>query len=167
MIGAIRIFLVARYGVVKTVFTYILFIFSYIQGSASVINEVSNLEYRGGTTSTNRALDQARTDVFQNDGDRPQVLNVVIIVTDGVPFPATLRQPTIDAASQLQAIATSFAVGITNSIDEGLLQSLSSQPRQRDQNYFMTPNFDQLEEKLVPLLSIVCPVSTQTPGRHK
>ncbi len=122
------------------------------------------MEYRGGTTSTNSALDQARTDVFQSDGDRPQVLNIVIIVTDGVPFPNFLRQPTIEAARQLQTIATSFAVGITDSIDEDLLKLLSSEPRQRDQNYFMTPNFEQLEEKLVPLLSIVCPVSTPTKG---
>ena len=78
------------------------------------------------------------------------------MVTDGVPFPANLRQPTIDSAESLQQIATMFAVGITDSIDPDLLARLSSQPRELDRNYFTSPNFAELEASLVPLLASVC-----------
>ena len=84
----------------------------------------------------------------------------MIIVTDGVPFPANLRDPTIESAAQLQRIATTFAVGITNQIDVELLSFLSSVPRLQNVNYFTSPDFDELEASLVPLLASVC----ETPG---
>ncbi len=121
-----------------------------------MLDTVSRLEYRGGETHTNDALDQARNSVFGQAGDRPNVLNVVIIITDGVPFPDFRRTPTINSAASLQSISTIFAIGITELIDVNLLSLLSSQPRVMDVNYFTSPDFEQLELSLQPILRSVC-----------
>ncbi len=141
--------------------------FSFEQGAAFIRDTTSNLQYRGGTTSTNAALNQTINEVFGEEGDRANVRNVVIVITDGVPFPPNLRGPTIDSAESLQQIATMFAVGITDNIDPDLLARLSSQPREPDRNYFKSPDFDELEATLEPLLASVLHRSitpTETPS---
>ncbi len=136
---------------------------SYTGGADFVRATVSQLPYRSGTTSTDAALRQARNDIFGQIGDRATVSNVVIIITDGVPFPGTLRQPTIEAAIDLQRVATVFAVGITDNIDMDLLSRLSSLPRVLNRNFFSTPDFVGLEEKFLPLLESVCVTPTPPP----
>lgn len=69
-----------------------------------------------------------RTHVFGVDGDRPNANNTAIIITDGLPTVASTVPAEIDAV-HAQGIAT-FAIGITNQIDEQMLQTLSSAPHQ-------------------------------------
>ncbi len=93
--------------------------------------------------------------MFGRAGDRPNVTNVVIIITDGLPN-TELRNATLEAARDLQEIATMFAVGITDEIDEDVLRNLSSQPRILKQNYFTSANFSILVNNLEPLLDSFC-----------
>ncbi len=118
---------------------------------------VRNLQFTGGETYTNQALDQAR-DMLRpgRPGYRPSVQQIVIIVTDGVPNPGNLRQPAINSGSDLQRLAKCFAIGITDEIDFGILALLSSPPRQPGVSYFTSPDFEALENNLRPLLESVC-----------
>lgn len=69
-----------------------------------------------------------RTQVFGVDGDRPNANNTAIIITDGLPTVVSTVPAEIDAV-HAQGIAT-FAIGITNRIEENMLQTLSSAPQQ-------------------------------------
>ncbi len=132
-------------------------------GQEAVRNTSGYLVYRGGTTRTNTALDTARTDVFEGGpGERPGVPNICVIITDGVPFPTDLRDPTIIAAERLQTICTCFVVGITSNVDVELLERLSSPPRLLNQNYFASPDFAQLGLILDSVLAGVCVTTTST-----
>lgn len=106
--------------------------------------------YQGGTTATNEAMEMVldETKYFLNGpGVRPDATNVVLVITDGVPFPDSRKQPALDAAKQIQeAGIIMFAVGITNLIEEDVLKALSSNPQRLDQNYFTSIGFDVLEE---------------------
>ena len=67
-------------------------------------------------TNTPDALAKARKECFiQASGDRPDVKNIAIVITDGVPYPANRRQPAIDEAKRLRDLGTSIiAIGITS-----------------------------------------------------
>ncbi len=140
--------------------------FSYLDGQSVIERTIDELPYQMGTTSTDEALSQARNEIFGHPGDRVNVLNVVIIITDGVPFPDARRQPTINAATDLQRVATMFSVGITNNIDMRLLSLLSSHPRLPNRNYFSTLDFDELDRQLLPLLESVCVSPTPPPCKR-
>ncbi len=137
----------------------VLCVFSYTTGSAAVIRALSNLDYLGQETYTDDALNVARTQVFGKAGDRKEFANIVVVISDGPPWPLSRRQPTVNQASDLQRIATVFAIGITSEIDVGILSLISSSPRELNRNYFITPDFDELENILQPLLSSACQAS--------
>jgi len=49
-------------------------------------NAISSIPYRGGNTNTTGGLRLARTEIFNPaNGDRPDVMDVVILITDGEP----------------------------------------------------------------------------------
>ncbi len=109
------------------------------------------MPYIGGETWTDDALRRARQEVFVSPGDRSNVINYAVLITDGKPEPQSRRTPAIDEARQLQDIAQVIAVGITEEIDENTLQQLSSV-------YFTSPDFQALEREILPpLLMEVCP----------
>lgn len=41
------------------------------------------IQYPGGTTRTDLALDLVRTQVYGQSGDRPNITDVVVVFTDG------------------------------------------------------------------------------------
>ncbi len=132
-----------------------------------MLNAIRSLEYTGGVTHTDAALNQAISDVLGQAGDRPDVTNVVIIITDGVPNPTDRRRNTVLAAEALHTLATTFAIGITDKTDDNLLMLVSSRPRLLDVNYFTAPNFVQLKENLQPVLRSVCVTPTPPTERRK
>ena len=80
-------------------------------------------------------------------GDRPDAANVVLVITDGVPYPDDRRAPALQFAQEAQDRGIiMFSVGITDAIEEDVLKSLSSEPRKLHQNYFTSTDFDVLEE---------------------
>ena len=123
--------------------------------------------YPGANTNTSGGLYIARTQLFNpRNGDRPNVPNLAIVITDGkstfdndrtVPFAEDLRR---DGAQVI-------SIGITNSVDEDELRAISSMPQLRDVNYFTSPDFQQLESIIETLLSSACvvtvPPTTSTP----
>ena len=124
-----------------------------------------NIRYEGLATNTPEALRMARQQCFNEaNGDRSDVKNIAVIVTDGVPHPADRRQPAISEAQVLRSHGVSvFAIGITHLIDKDLLRALSSQPQVEDQNYFTSPSFVALNEISNVLGQAVC--ATPTPRK--
>lgn len=110
-------------------------------------NALRSIQFLGQETNTPEALRVTREQCLNpRFGERPNVQNIVIIITDGVPHPPSRRGPAIAEAQRLQSVANMFSIGITNTIDRNLLRSLSSAPRQENVNYFMSMGFTALNE---------------------
>ena len=123
-------------------------------------------QYPGGNTNTPAALRRSRTELFGTGSDRSDALNILIVITDGVPtIDPENTLPEANAAKQ-NGINV-FAVGITRFIDENILREMSSSPHAKDRNYFTSPDFDQLDSVLVNLIGQACvtpgPVPRPTP----
>lgn len=100
--------------------------FSYTNKD-DLVNAVRSLPYPGLETYTAASLKVMRTQVFNTPGDRPDVRNVAIIITDGQPTDINALPAEI-AMVYAQGIIT-FSIGITDKIDEKTLKSLSSPPQ--------------------------------------
>ena len=66
--------------------------------------------------------------VFNIVGDRPDINNTAILITDGRPTDNTTVQAAIDAVHT--SGTRTLVVGVTNQVDEGTLQKLASPPAQ-------------------------------------
>ena len=120
---------------------------------------VLGIQYIGGTTNTAEALQLTANECFNtNNGDRPDVDNLAIIITDGLPTVFDLDLATEAAA--LKRKATVIAVGITDNVEEDLLRDISSPPQELNQNYFTAPDFTSLDTILRALIFETC----KTPG---
>ena len=113
----------------------------------SIKDAILELNYLGQTTNTPEALRVTREQCFNRaNGDRPNVQNLAIFISDGVPHPPELRDPAIREAESLRRVASVVAIGVTPVIDEDLLRLISSAPQLKDQNWFVAVTFDALAE---------------------
>lgn len=78
---------------------------------------IDQIEYRGGNTNTTGGLREARQSVFiEGAGDRPQVANVLILITDGLPSREV--EGLQDEVDRIKALGiTIIAVGVTRAVD--------------------------------------------------
>ena len=113
----------------------------------AVTEALLGLQYLGQTTNTPEALKLARTQCFNIvNGDRPNVDNLAIVVTDGVPYPSSRTAPALEEAKALRnSGAAVISVGITGYIDEDFLKDMSSPPQLEGQNYFTATDFNALD----------------------
>ena len=104
--------------------------------------------YMGQTTNTPEALSVTRTQCFSAaNGDRRNVPNLAIVITDGVPYPADRRTPALNEAKALRDTgATVISIGVTNNIDADFLKGMSSSPQEEGKNYFTAADFAVLGE---------------------
>ncbi len=126
--------------------TRLVFALNTYTTAEEVQQAIKNLAYMGQTTNTPQALIETRMQCFSPArGDRPDVQNLAIIVTDGLPFPPERRQPAISEAGALRATgATMIAIGVTDVIDADFLKEMSSPPQIEGQNYFTASDFNAL-----------------------
>jgi Mg-chelatase subunit ChlD len=76
------------------------------------------MPYDGGNTNTTGGLRVMRTDIFNTyNGDRPDVTNVCILVTDGVPT-REVAGLTTEVQNVRNAGIRVIGVGITNAVSE-------------------------------------------------
>ena len=144
------------------------------------LNRYTNLEnardailrtrYPGANTNTSGGLYVARTQLFNvNNGDRPNVPNLAIVITDGKSTFDSDR--TLPIAADLRAAGVQMvSIGITNSVDENELRGLSSLPQRENVNYFTSPDFQQLGQIIDTLLASACvvtppPATTRRPSK--
>ena len=90
-----------------------------------IIRDPTRLRYLGGTTNIADGLRTARTQVLAQPGDRPNVKNLVVLITDGAANEEEAQ--TLPEANMLQALVDDlFVVGITDSINEPQLRIIST-----------------------------------------
>ncbi len=125
--------------------------------------EIENLKYLDGFTNTSGAIRMMQFEQFVRDqGDRPDVQNIAIILTDGE---SNIDQDKdiSDAEIAIQAGITIFGLGVTTSISEQKIKAISSEPRILDANFFLIPNFASLEPAVASFTSAMCSFTGFTP----
>lgn len=144
----------------------LLFPLSRYTSHSAVRQALLNIGYPGGNTNTSGGLYVARSQVFTTrNGDRPQIPNIAIVVTDGK---STFdHERTVPYARDLQRDGVEvITVGITNSVDEAELKAMSSQPQQQHRNYFTSASFTELEDVIAGLVQTAC-LGTPAPPKCK
>ena len=124
------------------------FTLSQYDNTDAIVQAILSSPYLGQTTNTPEALRQTRLQCFNvANGDRPNIPNLAIVVTDGVPYPENRRTPALDEARALiDTGASIISIGITDAIDEDFLKGMSSAPQLLGQNYFTATDFGVLNE---------------------
>ena len=120
---------------------------------ADVYNAIDEIPYRYGSTNTADALLTMRSEMFTRaNGDRPNVDNICIVVTDGVSNINARR--TIPEAEQARADGIHiYAIGI-GLTDTRELDGIASKPI--DENRFAVDDFTELHELRHHVFSSLC-----------
>ncbi|GFN87838.1 collagen alpha-3(vi) chain [Plakobranchus ocellatus] len=123
------------------------------RSKVDVYNAVDNIPYRYGSTNTADALKTMRTEMFTaRNGDRPDVENICIIVTDGVSNINSRR--TIPEAEQARAEGIHiYAIGI-GLTDTKELDGIASKPV--EENRFAVQEFSELRDLRHQVFSALC-----------
>lgn len=115
---------------------------------------IDRTTYEGGKTNTSGGLRTMRTQVFGGGhGDRPDVRNVAIVITDGestVDKNMTLTEA--DLAKDDGVVI--FVVGATDRINEAELKGIASDPDIT--HYFNSTSIRQLDTILQEVTKYVC-----------
>lgn len=103
--------------------------FRYMNNRTALLEAIRRLPYIAGETNTSGALTVMQNRVFNDEfGDREDASNVAIIITDGRATNASAVGPAIE---YVHASGTrTYAIGITNQINESSLKELASDPKQ-------------------------------------
>ena len=147
-------------------------------GRAVVESAIRGMGYLDGTTNTAEGIELARTDVFDTgdanqNGDRSNIKNVMIVITDG-----QANERMSDTAPQARQARDDgiemIAIGITDQINLGELQSIAS----GNDRVLRVPDFQSFDRNFIrSIIDVSCPVTpsptprptpptgmTQTPG---
>jgi len=116
---------------------------------ATLLSAINNLSYyKGGSTDMSGGLRLMSTQVFNQTGDRPDVPNTCVVITDGYPTNPSTIQAEIDRIRR-DAIRT-LVVGVTNKVDMSTITRLASPPAQviwKRIYYSLTTLVEEEEEK--------------------
>lgn len=118
---------------------------------------INAMNFPDSSTNTAGGLDRLRVDIFsRNNGDRPDVRNVVIVLTDGVP--TVNPELTIPNAEALRSEdnALVFVIGVTESVNKTILRQISSPPQIENQNWFATEDFETLNNLIKDIATQAC-----------
>ena len=115
---------------------------------SAIQTAIKTIPYLGQITNTPEALIQTRISCFGGSGNRPDVDDLAIMVTDGVPFPPTRWNPAIDEVEALRATGVEMIIiGVINDINPefvGFVKAMSSPPQKKNENYFQVVSFTGL-----------------------
>ena len=110
--------------------------------NTDVENAVNNIKYTYGSTNTADAIATMRSEMFTAaTGDRPDVANVGVIITDGVSN-INSRRTLPEAENARNAGIHIYAVGI-GLVDTKELDGMASKPI--EENRFTVQSFDELK----------------------
>src|SRR6218665_648952 len=97
------------------------------------MEKIDTLPYTGGTTNTIAALGNLSYIFNVQNGDRPDVRNTAIIITDGKPRRDDYVYPMDQIKAAVRKVTDQdirlLAVGVTDDIDNVTLKQLSSPPQ--------------------------------------
>ncbi len=130
-----------------------------------VTNALFNLKYDANDTNTVGAMQMARELIFvPNNGDRKNIRNVAILITDGI--------STVDPARTLPQARLArdsgiimFVVGVTNEINDDELKGIASTPIQN--HYFNSIDISNLHSISNQILRHVCRIDNIESGKAR
>ena len=133
----------------------LIFDFDFSFDVPTIQTAVDGMRFLDANTNTSGGLYIVLSQLlFGQGGNRENVQDFVIVITDGVPTrDVELTEP---YAEEIQAVATMFSIGITNEINEETLQYLSSPPRVIDETYFIAEDFLSLEPIVDQIVGVTC-----------
>ena len=118
-----------------------------------VYNAVDAIPYRYGSTNTADALETMRVEMFsQANGDRPDVENIAIILTDGVSN-INSRRTIPEAENARSESITIYAIGI-GLTDTTELDGIANKPL--DDYRFAVQDFAELDELKYKVFAAFC-----------
>ena len=119
-----------------------------------VLTAIEDIPYRYGSTNTADALKTMRTEMYTAaNGDRPNVPNICIVVTDGVSNINSRR--TIPEAEEARAAGIhiyAIGIGLTDTTE---LDGIASKPV--EENRFAVQEFSELRALRDKVFSAFCP----------
>ena len=133
---------------------YVQFQMNTYRTKDEVFDAIDLMPYRYGSTNTADALQTMRTEMFtRQNGDRPDVPNICVIVTDGVSNINSRR--TIPEAEQARDAGIHiYAIGIGLK-DTSELDGIASRPIEK--NRFAVQEFSELRVVRDQVFASVCP----------
>jgi hypothetical protein len=122
---------------------------------------IQQIGYMGGNTNTSGGIREMKDVQFtEANGDRPDVKNIAIIITDGKStFDSDRTIP--DANTAKSRGIQIYSVGITNAANEEELRLMSSDPQVRDQNYWLSADFTTLATIGNQIVSETCKTNNE------
>jgi len=134
------------------------FYFNQYSTESEILSAVSRITYEGGpATLTYSAINQTRRDIFSvRNGDRPDVPNLAIVVTDGGTNPGRVdsytkpyaKDLTQREAAQLKRMGVHvFTIGVGPYIDPVELMGICNTPPQ--QYYLQVDSYDKLNTRVL------------------
>lgn len=123
---------------------------------ASLTSAIRNTPYLGSYTNTSGGIRVMHQEQFVlGRGDRPDVDNIAIVVTDGESNLDQTRT-VLDAQAAQAAGIQMFSIGITSAVNLQELQSISSPPQQMNRNWFQSEDFNTLTAVMQQVLTPIC-----------
>ena len=115
-----------------------------------LVDAIRRIPYIGDSTNTAAAIEDMRTKVFTQRGDRPNVPNIAILITDGE---SNIEEwKTIPNARKAKNDGIiMLVVGITDDINRGELEGISSNGVLGD-SYWLSPGFEVEQDILRHIL---------------
>ena len=119
------------------------------QNKKDLLEKIDALRYTDGNTNTIAALGNLSLIFNVQNGDRPEVNNTAILITDGKPRKGDNPYPMNDIRAAVKSVTDDWnirllTVGVTNSIDMETLKELSSPPHK------VLYNANQLHSYTIP-----------------
>ena len=126
--------------------------FSLAEGTnlAKVLDNIDKIKYDKRSTNIAGGLEMARKNVFGQDGDREDVPNTAILITDGVPN--IRKRDTLKEAETLQKVASVVTLGVTPDVDEEQLQQVASDPKL----FVLADDFTKMRDVVKKLATLSC-----------
>jgi len=119
-----------------------------------MLNKVRSIGYTGGNTNTTGGLAVADVDVFtQGSGDRGNVADILLLITDGNPTYDVHLLPARIQALRAKGV-TVIGVGVTNAINQAVFREIVTPPF--DQHYYQVDNFGDLITFVDRLVQSTC-----------
>lgn len=121
---------------------------------ASMFEAIDNIQYIYGSTNTADGLRTMRQEMFTTDnGDRPDVMNIAIVITDGVSNINSRRTiPEAETAHGEGIFIYTVGIGLT---DRTELDAIATPPA--SSNSFVVDTFDELKGFEDTVFTSLCP----------
>ncbi|XP_033728441.1 uncharacterized protein LOC117317678 isoform X2 [Pecten maximus] len=130
---------------------------------ADMFEAIDNIMYVYGSTNTADGLRTMRQEMFTTvNGDRPDVMNIAIVITDGVSNINSRRTiPEAESAHGDGIFVYTVGIGLTDTTE---LDAIATPPA--SSNSFVVDSFDELEGFEQKVLKSLCPEERTLPTRR-